>query len=172
MKTRMIGQMSALVGASLLLSACLNFGAAPGAIEAPDEFGGVKNVVIYRRPAFFLDNKPIVLVLDNLDIVKIRVNEFVEISVGQGTHIMGARCSTSERPLTRAWRLVQHELTVYDSRELRFIELGPCQFTEKSRYDAERVLGDYSRRVLKDSIRVRLRDWARDYNSRVEESRE
>ncbi len=139
-KGNTIGMMAALVGAGLLVSACLNFGAAPGSIEAPDEFGSVKNLIIYRRPAFFLDNKPIVLVLDDLDIAKIRINEFVEVSIAPGAHLLGARCSASERPLTREWRLVEHALTIYDTREFRFIELGPCQFEEKSQSDAERVL--------------------------------
>lgn len=166
------GRIFALIGAGLLLSSCLNFGATPGAIEAPEELDGVKNLIIYRRPAFFLDNKPVVLALNDLDIAKIRINEFVEVGLERGSHTLGARCSTSERPLTREWRLVEHQFTIYDTRELRFIELGPCQFEEKSQNDAERVLGNYRRRLLKDGIKVRLKEWAQEYNRRVEEGRD
>lgn len=161
-----------LMVSGFLLTGCINFGATPGDIEAPQELAsGVKNLVVYRRPAFFLDNKPVFLTLNEIDIAKIKVSEYVEVGLAEGRHILGARCSTSERPLTREWRMVEHEITVYEGDRMRFIELGPCQFTEKSRADAERQIGSYAYRPLKDGVKVRLRDWMAEYNRRIDEQR-
>lgn len=156
----------------LLLTGCLNFGAAPGGVEAPEELAsGVKNLVVYRRPAFFLDNKPVFLTLNDIDIAKIKVNEYVEIGLGEGRHILGARCSTSERPLTREWRMVEHEVTIYENDRLQFVELGPCLFADKPPELAERQIADYTYRPLKDGVKVRLRDWMAEYNRRVDDRR-
>lgn len=152
-------QFAGLIAACVMLAACIELGAAPGGIEAPEEARGVKNLIVYRRPAFFLDNKPVVLVLDDLDIAKIRVNEFVEVGLVRGYHTLGARCSTSERPLTRDWRLVELRLDIVYTEDVHFIELGPCLFTERSREEAERALTDYTYRPLKDGASVRLREW-------------
>ena len=167
-----LSRVSVLLLTGFLVTGCINLGAAPGGIEAPQELAsGVKNLVIYRRPAFFLDNKPVFLTLDDIDIAKIKINEYVEVGLGEGRHILGARCSTSERPLTREWRMVEHEVTVYEDGHLQFIELGPCQFTDKSRADAERQIGNYAYRPLKDGVRVRLRDWMAEYKRRIDEQR-
>ena len=167
-----LSRVSALFLTGFLVTGCINLGAAPGGIEAPQELAsGVKNLVIYRRPAFFLDNKPVFLTLDDIDIAKIKINEYIEVGLGEGHHILGARCSTSERPLTREWRMVEHEVTVYEDGQLQFIELGPCQFTDKSRADAERQIGNYAYRPLKDGVSVRLRDWMAEYNRRISEKR-
>ena len=167
-----LSRVFAVMVSGILLSGCINLGAAPGGIEAPQELAsGVKNLVVYRRPAFFLDNKSVFLTLDEIDIAKIKVNEYIEVGLGEGRHVLGARCSTSERPLTREWRMVEHEIIVYENDRLRFIELGPCQFTEKSREDAERQIGNYAYRPLKDGVSVRLRDWLAEYNRRIDEQR-
>lgn len=167
-----LSRLFALLVSGSLVTGCLNFGAAPGGIEAPEELAsGVKNLVVYRRPAFFLDNKPVFLTLDGIDIAKIRVNEYVEVGLGEGRHILGARCSTSQRPLTREWRMVEHEVTVYEDGRMQFIELGPCQFTDKDQQAAKRQIGNYAYRPLKDGVSVRLRDWMAEYNRRVDEQR-
>lgn len=167
-----VSRVFALSLTGFLVTGCINLGAAPGGIEAPEELAsGVKNLVIYRRPAFFLDNKPVFLTLNEIDIAKIKINEYVEVGLGEGRHILGARCSTSERPLTREWRMVEHEVTVYEDGRVQFIELGPCQFTDKSRADAERQIGTYAYRPLKDGVRVRLRDWMAEYNRRIDAQR-
>lgn len=149
-----------LIAASLLLTSCIELGAAPGDILAPAELrSGVKNLVVYRRPAFFLDNKPVYLTLNGIDIAKVKINEFIEVGVTEGPHTLGARCSASERPLTREWRLVEHHFTIHDMRQLHFIELGPCQFEERTQVEAERLMGSYTSRPLKDGFNVRLKDW-------------
>ena len=87
-----------LIGVSLLVTSCIELGAAPGDVLAPAELrSGIKNLVVYRRPAFFLDNKPVYLTLNGIDIAKIKINEFVEVGVVEGPHTLGARCSASGR---------------------------------------------------------------------------
>lgn len=167
---RFRARITGLLITSLLVTGCINLGAAPGDIIAPDELeGGVKNLVIYRRPAFFLDNKRVFLTLDGIDIAKIKVNEYIEVGLGEGHHVLGARCSTSERPLTREWRMVEHDIAITDTAQMRFVELGPCLFTEETPEVAERQIDNYSHRPLKDSVRVRLREWAEAYNRRIDE---
>lgn len=153
-----------IIALSLLLSACLNFGEAPGDVRAPVELqSGIKNVIVYRRPAFFLDNKPIFLTLNKTDIAKIRINEYIEVGLAPGPHVLGARCSTSERPLTREWRTVRHEITIKETGTLRYIELGPCEFKEETESDAERQLNTYTLRPLKDGVSTRIKDWLEEH---------
>jgi hypothetical protein len=153
-----------IIALSLLLTACLNFGEAPGDVRAPVELqSGVKNVIIYRRPAFFHDNKPIFLTLNKIDIAKIRINEYIEVGLAPGPHVLGARCGASERPLTREWRTVRHEITIKDTGILRYIELGPCEFKDETEADAERQMNGYTLRPLKDGISTRIKDWLEEH---------
>ncbi len=159
-----------MIAASLLLTSCIELGAAPGDVLAPAELrSGIKNLIVYRRPAFFLDNNPVYLTLNGIDIAKIKINEFVEVGVVEGPHTLGARCSASERPLMREWRLVEHHLTIDDMKQLRFVELGPCQFEERTQVQAERLMSNYTSRPLKDGFNVRLKDWVDEQRRKLGE---
>ena len=74
-----------------------------------------------------------------------------------------------ETPLTREWRLVEHHLTIDDMKQMHFIELGPCQFEERTQVEAERLMSDYTSRPLKDGFNVRLKDWVDEQRRKLGE---
>lgn len=137
MRSRMIVlYLSAL---AFVLAGCVPVGEVPQAMVSPPQIESrPPNVMLYRRPAFFLDGKPLFVTIDGKDVAKIKVGERLELGLGQGSHAVGLRCASTEGAFVREWRLAEFAIEIADETEQRFVELGPCTFVERSKEEARR----------------------------------
>ena len=119
--------------------------------------------MLYRRPAFFLDSKPLFLTIDGTDVAKIKVGERLEIGLTEGSHTVGLRCASNEGAFVREWRLAEFPIEIGDETLQRFVELGPCTFVERSKTEAKRDASGYNLLTPGQGWKARLeRLWSPD----------
>lgn len=129
-------QMGADAGAGQAMEPQASSQALPEALP-PSSPPSPPNVILYRRTAFFLDNKPLFVSIDGEEKYRLDILQTTEFYLAPGSHVVRLRCAGTDAPIVREWRTADYPLTIEETGTT-WVELGPCTFTEREREIAER----------------------------------